>query len=273
MAMRTLNRSCPAMARSWRAGAAVLSILLAASCWRRPAAGPAPAQAPSQAEPAPATILPRLGYTIQAGAFAQPENAARLAERLQAQGLGAVYYAATEGAGPRLYRVRFGDFPTREAARTRAEALRAAGVIDGYYLVAPEEPPLARGRPGTEGELRDNLVATARSYLGVPYLWGGTTEAGFDCSGLAMAVYRLNGLQLPRSSREQFAQGEPVALDQLREGDLVFFATGRSGTVSHVGIYVGGGRFIHAPKHGRSISRDELSGYYLDHFKGGRSYV
>jgi cell wall-associated NlpC family hydrolase len=221
-----------------------------------------------------ARALPRLGYTIQAGAFAVPENAARMAERLQALGLNAVYYAApVDAAGRRLYRVRFGDFPTREAARVRAEALRDQGVIEAYYLVAPQESPLAPARPQDEQGLRANLAETASSYLGVPYLWGGTTEAGFDCSGLAMAVYQLNGLKLPRSSREQFARGTPVSLEEARQGDLVFFATGRSGAVSHVGIYLGDDTFIHAPKRGRRISREKLAGYYRDHLVGFRTFV
>jgi cell wall-associated NlpC family hydrolase len=198
------------------------------------------------------------------------ENASRLAETLQAKGLDAVYYAAASG----LYRVRFGDFPTREAARTRAEALKAAGTIQAFCLVAPEEPSVARPAPATPGDLRTNLVETARSYLGVPYLWGGTSSRGFDCSGLAMAVYRLNGLQLPRSSREQFEAGVDVPLDQLRPGDLVFFATRGGGEASHVGIFTGGDLFIHAPSRGRRIAQGRLSDpYYRERFLGARTYL
>ncbi|MDR3670616.1 MAG: NlpC/P60 family protein [Holophaga sp.] len=247
---------------------ACLALLLAfGGCARGPATRSRPAERKEAA-------IPRLGFTIQAGAFAKPENAARLAERLQTLGLNAVYYAsAPEGAPHRLYRVRFGDFPTREAARARAEALRASEVIEAFYIVAPEEPPLAGPSPQDEDGTRANLVATANNYLGVPYLWGGTSDAGFDCSGLTMAVYRLNGLQLPRSSRDQFARGTPVTLAEARKGDLLFFTTNHAGTVSHVGIYVGGETFIHAPKHGRKISRERLSAYYRDRLVGVRSYI
>jgi len=242
-----------------------LMLLLAWGC-RSPAARPRPA--------APAPALARLGFTIQAGAFAQPENAERLAEALQAQGLNAVYYAsAPEGAARRLFRVRFGDFPTRAAARARAEALRDQGVIQAFYIVAPEEPPLPRPAPANEAGIRADLAETAGNYLGVPYLWGGADEAGFDCSGLTMAVYRLNGLQMPRSSREQFARGTPVPLKEARRGDLVFFSTNGTGNVSHVGIYLGGDTFIHAPKHGRKISREKLAGYYREHLVGVRNYL
>jgi cell wall-associated NlpC family hydrolase len=248
-------------------GAALLLALCA--CSRRPEVQAPRTQA---ARHALAPGVTRLGYTIQAGAFANLDNAVRLAETLQSLGENATYYATGPETTPRLYRVRFGNFPTREAARARAEEMRAGGLIREFYLVAPEEPPLPRTSPEDEEGLRANLVDTAGTYIGVPYLWGGASERGFDCSGLTMAVYRLNGLQIPRSSREQFAVGAPVALDDLRKGDLVFFR-GRTGAVSHVGIYAGGDSFIHAPKRGRSISREKLAGYYREHFAGGRSYL
>ena len=233
---------------------------------RRPASiPPAPPSAPL-----PAKALARLGFTVQVGAFARVENASRLAETLQAKGLDAVYYAAQPG----LYRVRFGDFPTREAARARAETLKAAGVIQEFRLVAPEEPPLALPAPRNPGDLRANLSTTARDYLGLPYLWGGTSTLGFDCSGLAMAVYRLNGLQLPRTAREQFEAGSAVTQERLQPGDLVFFATGRGREASHVGIYLGEDTFIHAPGRGRRIARERLgTPYFKERYLGARSYV
>jgi hypothetical protein len=253
-----------------RAGTWLVPMLLAVGCARHHAPQAEPAVQP--APEARAAAAPRIGFSIQAGAFAQPENAARLAERLQSLGLDAVYYASPpEAPGRRLYRVRFGDFPTREAARVRAEALRSEGMIDAFIVVAPEQP--ARPRPEDEQGLRANLVETANGYLGVPYLWGGSTGTGFDCSGLTMAVYRLNGLKLPRSSREQYAQGTRVSLGDARRGDLLFFATAGSGRVSHVGIYVGGDSFIHAPRRGRTITREKLAGYYREHLVGARCYL
>ena len=242
-----------------------LVLLLLCACARKPAPQVEPGRPAVQG-----TALAHLGYTIQAGAFSQPENAARLAETLQALGLNAVYFNAPPA---KLYRVRFGDFPTREAARTKAEALRKSGVIEEFYIVAPEEPPLGRPSPKDERGLRANLVETASNYLGVPYLWGGTGGAGFDCSGLTMAVYRLNGLRMPRSSREQYACGVPVPVNRVRPGDLLFFATEGKGKVSHVGIYTGGDSFIHAPKRGRQISKELLAGYYRDRLVGARTYL
>lgn len=241
-------------------------LMLAWGCSRRPEPRPRLEPEPVRAE----TSATRVGYTIQVGAFANPENAARLAERLQAQGLEATHFLASKN----LYRVRFGDFPTKDAARKRAEALKRAGSIEEFYVVAPEEQAVARlPKTGATG-LRHQLVETARNQLGVPYLWGGTSREGFDCSGLAMTVYRVNGLRLPRSSREQFDGGKPLAQEALQEGDLVFFSTDGSGRVSHVGVYVGGGAFIHAPGRGRAVCRDELSDrYFKTRYLGARSYL
>jgi len=109
----------------------------------------------------------------------------------------------------------------------------------------------------------------------VPYLWGGTSvETGFDCSGLTMTVYQLNGIDLPRTSGEQFGTGAEVDEKDLRRGDLVFFATGKSGKVSHVGVYIGDGRFIHAPGRGKKIRSDVLANnYYRKRYLGARNYL
>jgi cell wall-associated NlpC family hydrolase len=86
-------------------------------------------------------------------------------------------------------------------------------------------------------------VAYAYGKLGSPYVWGATGPHAFDCSGLVQAAYRAAGLSLPRTSYAQINAGRRVSRSELRPGDLVFFYPG----ISHVGIYVGGGRMIHAP--------------------------
>ena len=215
--------------------------------------------------------LPALGYSVQAGAFSKIENAAGLAENLRKKGLNATYFVADKG----LYKVQFGNFMSREAARDRAESLQSAGVIESFFIIGPGEYAAAKKvQPGPD-DLRDELVETARRYIGTPYLWGGDSpETGFDCSGFALAVYQLNGLDLPRTSREQFDAGIPRDQDRLVKGDLVFFSTRRGDPVSHVGIYAGEGRFIHAPGRGRKIRMDALSEeYYRECYAGGRSYL
>jgi cell wall-associated NlpC family hydrolase len=230
---------------------------------------------PAVRHPPPVKTLERkaispLGYTIQAGAFANAENAARMTRSLQEKGLAATYFAAKRG----LYKVRFGNFPTKEPARTQAEEIRQAGIIGEFYIVSPEEYPAAKRAELGEAYIREELVRSAQSFLGVPYLWGGTSvETGFDCSGLTMTVYQLNGFDLPRTSQEQFAAGNPVDRSSLEKGDLLFFSKG-GGKVSHVGIYAGNGRFIHAAGRGKQIRTDFLSnGQYSRIYLGARSYL
>ncbi len=116
------------------------------------------------------------------------------------------------------------------------------------------------------------VLMRAISLVGTPYLYGGNTpEGGFDCSGLVNYVYRnMLDLQLPRSSRELAAwQGPRIAPGQLATADLVFF--GSDGQVSHVGIYVGEGRFVHAPSTGGTVRLDHLDGsYWRRHYSGAK---
>lgn len=113
----------------------------------------------------------------------------------------------------------------------------------------------------------------ARRSLGAPYRFGGRSpQAGFDCSGLAWWAHRQAGLDIPASSETQFAAGRRVDIGDLRPGDLVFFTTERRGP-SHVGVSVGGARFIHAPKKGRAVSVESLSArYWKARFLGARRF-
>jgi cell wall-associated NlpC family hydrolase len=99
-----------------------------------------------------------------------------------------------------------------------------------------------------------DLLATAESFLGAPYLWGGTSVRGIDCSGLTQQVYRLNGVGLDRDADQQALGGRPV--DQARPGDLFFFG---AESVTHTAIATGERTFIHAPESGRTVSRGELT--------------
>lgn len=217
-----------------------------------------------------ASSLPRLGYTIQVGAFANLDNAVRFDDELDRRGLDSFYFRHDSG----LYKVRFGNYKERQEAQAEANKLRAQGVISEFYIVTPQEYAIARINQAHSGELRDELVQTALRYLGIPYRWGGASdEDGFDCSGLTMVCYRLNGLNLPRVSRQQYSSGRVVAREELRLGDLVFFATRKRGVVSHVGLYIGENRFIHAPRTGENVQIESLlHPYYSERFIGARSY-
>lgn len=115
------------------------------------------------------------------------------------------------------------------------------------------------------------VVATAQKYLGCPYVYGGATPSGFDCSGFTYYVLKTLGFSPDRTPAGQYSMGSPVSKDQMQPGDIVFFAgTGASG-ISHVGIYVGNGQFIHAPNSSRTVSYDTLTtGYWSEHFYGAR---
>jgi len=130
-----------------------------------------------------------------------------------------------------------------------------------WTMVEPEDPASANA-----------VLMRALSLVGTPYRYGGNTpEGGFDCSGLVNYVYRdMLDLKLPRTSHELAqVQGPKIAPERLAAADLVFF--GSRGSVSHVGIYVGEGRFVHAPSTGGTVRLDRLDGpYWVDHYTGAR---
>ncbi|MBO9874882.1 MULTISPECIES: C40 family peptidase [Xanthomonas] len=131
-----------------------------------------------------------------------------------------------------------------------------------------EWPQVAPADPGAANA----VLMRALGLVGTPYRYGGNTpESGFDCSGLVAYVYRdMLDLRLPRTSRELAAvQGPRIDPQRLSTGDLVFF--GSAGNVTHVGIYVGEGRFVHAPSTGGTVRLDSLDGaYWRDHYTGAK---
>jgi cell wall-associated NlpC family hydrolase len=257
-----------------RAGA---TLLIVATAWLsacqaeiRTVPPPAPPAAAPTAPAGAATTVTRMGYSVQVGAFSILENALRLTQTLNSRGLDAYYFPERSG----LYKVRFGDYASKDAALHEAKRLLAEAVIQDYFIVGPADHPFY-GRNAPARNLREKLAATAESFIGVEYSWGGTTSReGFDCSGLVRAVYQLNGLNLPRSVADQFRAGKAVSRDHLHKGDLVFFSASPGGALSHVGICVGKNVFIHAPGKGKTVREESLdNGYFREHFSGARAYL
>lgn len=130
--------------------------------------------------------------------------------------------------------------------------------------------PTLAGPAETGGRVQ-NVLKRALALLGTPYRWGGTSTEGFDCSGLVGYVFRSAlGIELPRVSREMATSGEKIDRDSLSAGDLVFFSR-RGRRVDHVGIYVGNGNFLHAPRTGKDVTISSLTeGYWSRKFMQAR---
>jgi gamma-D-glutamyl-L-lysine dipeptidyl-peptidase len=259
----------------------VISLLLlapVAACWAAPRAG-----------------LKSIGYAIQVGAFSEVNNAERLTKKLQEKGIEAFYFKRENG----IYAVRFGDYERRLDASRTAQKLVKDGVITSYFIASPQPdlttivrdttiekapaPSLnkptkipTRHVPPPRREKSDMggiAAKTAERFVGIPYRWGGDTVVdGMDCSGFVRAVYNLCGVNIPRTSREQFRVGDVVGKDELKEGDLIFFGSSAD-DINHVGIFVGNGRFVHAPRRGDDIKISTLDdAYFVKRYIGAKRY-
>ncbi|MDF2874778.1 MAG: pgdS 3 [Sporomusa sp.] len=142
-----------------------------------------------------------------------------------------------------------------------------------FMLVLANSPVFAAAKtPVKQESIPSNIVKTAEKYLKTPYRFGGESPAGFDCSGFVKYVYDRHGKKLPRTTDVQYKTGKKVARAGLKTGDLVFFATYASGA-SHVGIYTGNGKFIHASS-SRGVMISQLNEtYWKPRYLGARRII
>lgn len=156
-----------------------------------------------------------------------------------------------------------GDFgpATAEAVKEfqRNKGIQADGFVGDttYKALLGREMPVVQH---SSNYISRSIIQTSMNYIGVPYVFGGTTPNGFDCSGYVRYVFSNAGIYLPRMADEQYAVGSYVSMNELTAGDLVFFSTYEAGP-SHVGIYLGNGNFINASS-SRGVAIDSLNSSY-----------
>lgn len=219
-------------------------------------------------------------YGVQVGAFKEFERAENAQEALEDAGFNS-YFSEASG----YKRVRLGPFNSRDAAQAAADDLwpflvarfgplefqRSWVVVEDRQVenAVVRDAPLEVHDPDIVQRVPD-LVRDALGFQGVPYRWGGTSDAGFDCSGFVQYIFLLAGQSIPRQAKDQFLTGDSVEVDALEPGDLVFFTTYSRGA-SHVGIYIGGGEFVHSSSGEGHVTVTPLSKrYYANRYLGAR---
>jgi len=156
---------------------------------------------------------------------------------------------------------------------SKSLAVRAATINRNKVIIVPKKEsvtPTAKKATVSRGSNgRTDVVSYAYKFMGKPYVWGAEGPSAFDCSGFTLHVYRAFGVNLGHYTGTQFGTGQAVSKSNLLPGDLVFFNT--DSPIGHVGIYVGGGQFIHASSGGGRVMVSSLSGsYYASRYAGAR---
>lgn len=156
------------------------------------------------------------------------------------------------------------EIPYENEASTKTPLFYVGGKSTGVT-------PSAAALNGTVSVSTSKIISTAKQYIGVPYLWGGITPNGFDCSGYVQYVFNQCGITLPRTVAQQWTVGISISKSNLREGDLVFFKTGSA--VSHMGIYIGNNQFIHASTSKGVVISSLSNTYWSNCYYGARRVI
>jgi gamma-D-glutamyl-L-lysine dipeptidyl-peptidase len=171
-------------------------------------------------------------------------------------------------AGHEVIKLSYG---TRLPAVRIAPAYVTVKLIGGRQVALPRSTVKLHAAGTSWGATRAKIVADARQFRGLDYLWAGTSGFGYDCSGFTYSVYRNFGITLPRDADRQYAHGKPVPPGSLRPADLVFYRSSPGGPVGHVGMYIGNGKIIDAPRTGQPVKIEQLSSH--SNYAGARRYL
>ena len=161
------------------------------------------------------------------------------------------------------------EYPYENQASSKSPLFFRKGASTGTS-VSPARLATSANYISTTGVTAQQIISTAKKYIGVPYLWAGTTPSGFDCSGYVQYVFKARGINLNRTTTQQYKHGTYVSKANLIPGDLVFFQNTYRAGISHVGIYIGNGQFIHASS-SKGVTISYLSNsYWTSHYYGAR---
>lgn len=185
----------------------------------------------------------------------------RLQPQIADNVVGALYNGQTVdilGSEGEWYKINYNSFPS---------------YVHGDYIILRSTTLESRDGNGAEARLTagEEVVEFAKTFIGTPYVYGGTSPSGFDCSGFVYYVYKYFGVTLNRVAQDQSRNGYIVERADLKPGDILLFSRTLDGHITHVGIYVGDGKFIHSPQTGKTVEIVSMStGYYNYGYVGAR---
>lgn len=180
-------------------------------------------------------------------------------------------WSSGNSAGVAGSKVMLASYGTSLPVVTATSTYAKVRLIGGRVVAVRRSDVVLHAAGASWGATRARVVAEARKFLGLPYLWAGVSGFGFDCSGFTYSVYRAYGLTLSRDADQQAVHGIPVPRSALRPGDLVFFRESANGTIGHVGMYVGSGKMIDAPNTSARIRIEPIASF--PYYAGARRYL